>query len=179
VGYTSGAEAAGRVGVGAGEDGGGSGSGAAGAAAVVEGRHWDWGRRLQQEKGLPGHSHKQVHTFREAPYHRAAGIARAVIGQTGRAIRVSRETSIRWVSGRCVVVGIGMGKRGVVKGSDRQDVGGRGGWELGGWEAGVQRVAASGAGAGASAGKAWLGLALTLVTGQWAEKGGPSEACNS
>jgi hypothetical protein len=65
VGYTSGAEAAGRVGVGAGEDGGGSGSGA-GAGAAVEGRHLDWGRRLQQqEKGLPGHSHKQVHTSRE------------------------------------------------------------------------------------------------------------------
>lgn len=69
VDYTSGAEAAGRVGVGVGEDGGGSGRGAAAGAAgaaAVEGRHWDWGRRLQQEKGLPGHSHKQVRTSREA-----------------------------------------------------------------------------------------------------------------
>lgn len=72
--------------------------------------------------------------------------------QTGRAIRVSRETSIRWVSGRCVVVGDGWERRALVKGSDRQDVGGGGG--AGSWEAGrlgCSEVAASGAGAGASA----------------------------
>jgi len=66
--------------------------------------------------------------------------------QAGRAIRVSRETSIRWVSGRCVVVGDGWERRALVKGSDRQDVGGRGGWELGGWEAGVQRSGRVGCG---------------------------------
>jgi hypothetical protein len=70
--YTLGAEAAGRVG--RGSAGGGGGSGAAGAGAGAgEGRHWDWERRMQ--KGLPGHSRKQVHTSREAPYDRAAGIS--------------------------------------------------------------------------------------------------------
>lgn len=53
---------------------------------------------------------------------------------------------------------------GVVKGSDRQDVGGGGlgTGRLGGWEAGVQRVAAFGCGCRRERRRAWLGLTLRL-----------------
>jgi hypothetical protein len=77
--------------------------------------------------------------------------------QAGRAIRVSRETSIRWVSGRCVVVGDGWERRALVKGSDRQDVGGG----RGGWEAGVQR-----------SGRVGCGCRRERRLADWAEKGG-------
>jgi hypothetical protein len=69
--------------------------------------------------------------------------------------------SIRWVSGRCVVVGMVKAWSRVRTGRTSGG-GGLGTGRLGGWEAGVQRVAAFGCGCRRERRRAWLGLTLRL-----------------